>query len=543
MRKLCVILLTTLCVASIGAKVNIMPLPTSVLETNGTYVLHEGMTIAYTHKSLKPAADYLSMLFSPATGFGFNVRKDQTGDILLRLAKRRNDADESYTLSVTKEGIVITSASYKGIIHGISSLRQLLPHEIESASLVTDIMWSVPTVEVKDKPVYEWRGMMLDPVRHFYSVDETKQFIDQMALFKFSKLHWHLIDSQAWRIEIKRYPLLTSKGAWRDATKQDIDVLCEKESREHNDPNMSLPQKYFKTIDGQRMYGGFYTQKDIKDIVAYAAVRGIDVVPELDMPGHNHMATRCYPWLGCAHDGTDPLCVGNDSTLKFCKDVYKEVFKLFPYGYAEIGGDEVKRTKWESCPLCKARVEREGLKDMAELQSWFTREMEKFFNKHNRRLIGWDEILEGGVSPTATVNWWQGYHKDVVQRATDGGNEVICCPTTFCYFDYAQDSMTIKNLYANGVVPKNLTPKQQSLVKGIQANVWGEFIPTVGRMQYMVFPRMLALAEKAWTAESQQDWEDFNVRLIGQIKRLDAMKINYRPLDAGYTRGFNVWHK
>jgi hexosaminidase len=306
---------------------------------------------------------------------------------------------------------------------------------------------------------------------------------------------------------------------------------------------MSLPQKYFKTIDGQRMYGGFYTQKDIKDIVAYAAVRGIDVVPELDMPGHNHMATRCYPWLGCAHDGTDPLCVGNDSTLKFCKNVYKEVFKLFPYGYAEIGGDEVKRTKWESCPLCKARVEREGLKDMAELQSWFTREMEKFFNKHNRRLIGWDEILEGGVSPTATVNWWQGYHKDVVQRATDGGNEVICCPTTFCYFDYAQDSMTIKNLYANGVVPKNLTPKQQSLVKGIQANVWGEFIPTVGRMQYMVFPRMLALAEKAWTAESQQDWEDFNVRLIGQIKRLDAMKINYRPLDAGYTRGFNVWHK
>ncbi len=525
------------------AEINIMPLPSSVKATGGTYVLRNGATVVYNNRQLRPAAGYLLEKLAPATGYNFRLAKGTRGDIRLVLSRQRNPADESYSLTVTTEGIVISSASYKGIVHGISSLRQLLPHEIESTYAVAGMTWAVPTVEIEDRPAYEWRGMMLDPVRHFYSVEETKRFLDHMALYKFSKFHWHLIDSQAWRIEIKKYPLLTEKGAWRDPESEHIDKACEKEARETGDRAMALPEAYCRTVDGKRLYGGYYSQEDIRDIVAYAAVRGIDVVPELDMPGHNHMATRCYPWLGCAHDGTDPLCIGNDSTMKFCKNVYKEVFKLFPYGYAEIGGDEVKRSKWESCPLCRERVRKEGLKDMAELQSWFTREMEKFFNKHGRRLIGWDEILEGGVSPTATVNWWQGYHKDVVQKATDGGNEVICCPTTFCYFDYAQDSTTIRNLYTNGIVPRNLTPSQKRLVKGMQANIWCEYIPSEARMQYMVFPRMLALAEKAWTADIMQNWDSFSVRLSGQTRRLDAMKINYRPLDAGYTRGFNMWNK
>lgn len=521
-----------------NASINIVPLPSSVKETNGTYQLRDGATVVYNNKLLKPAAGYLVEKLAPATGYSFEVRKGVRGDICLVLADNKNPEDESYTLSVSANGIVIASASYKGIIHGISSLRQLLPHEIESPSKVAGKVWTVPTVEISDKPAYEWRGMMLDPVRHFYSMEETKRFLDHMALYKFSKFHWHLIDSQAWRIEIKKYPLLTDKGAWRDPAKENIDVACEKMAKEGNDPAMKLPRAYFKTKDGKEVYGGYYSQKEIKEIVAYAAVRGIDVVPELDMPGHNHMATRCYPWLGCAHDGTDPLCVGSDATLKFCKNVYKEVFRLFPFGYAEIGGDEVKRKKWENCPLCQERVRKEGLKDMAELQSWFTREMEKFFNKHGRRLIGWDEILEGGVSPTATVNWWQGYHTDVVQKSTSGGNEVICCPTTFCYFDYGQDSTTIKKLYTSDIVPADLTPQQKRLVKGIQANIWGEYIPTEARMQYMVFPRILALAEKAWTADGSQNWDDFVYRLVGQTMRLDALKINYRPLEAAATPGF-----
>lgn len=517
---------------------DIVPKPLKIRETRALYALQEGMTISYNSKSIQPAAEYLKEILEPATGYNFRLSKKK-GDISLILLSDKDQKDESYTLSITVEGITIQSRSYKGIIHGISSLRQVMPEEIESRTLVKGIKWYIPTLYVEDNPQYEWRGLMLDPVRHFYTIEETKRLIDVMALFKFSKFHWHLIDSQGWRIEIKKYPLLTQKGAWRNPDIEPIDKECESRAERFQDPSMKLPADRIKTINGQRVYGGYYTQKEIKDIIKYAAIRGIDVVPELDMPGHNLMATQCYPWLSCQHSGHDPLCLGNDSTLTFCKNVYKEVFKLFPYQYVEIGGDEVNRSRWEKCPLCQQRVKDENLKNMAELQSWFTRNMEFFFNRHGRRLIGWDEILEGGVSKTATVNWWQGYHKDVVQKATDGGNEVIVCPTTYCYFDYAVDSTTMKKMYIEGIVPSGLTPSQKSLVKGIQGNIWCEYIPSEERMQYMIFPRALALAEKAWTPDTHQDWNDFLQRLQSQLRRLDAMGIKYRPMDAQFTPGFN----
>lgn len=513
-----------------NAEVNIIPKPTKVVESEGSYTLPSKLTISYSDKSLAKAASYLEGVLTPATGCDITIKKGQKGNIKLVLTSPASAEDESYKLVSGADGIVISSASYKGIIHGIATLRQLLPYQIECTSLLRGIDWTVPAVTVEDKPAYEWRGLMLDPVRHFYSIQETKNFLDIMALYKFSKFHWHLIDSQAWRIEIKKYPLLTEKGAWRPVDREFIDKACEERAVNEKNPAMHLPKEHLRTIDGQTVYGGYYTQEDIREIVEYAAVRGIDVVPEIDMPGHNWTATQCYPWLSCGHDGTDPLCLGSDEVIQWAKDVFKEVFDLFPYGFAEIGGDEVARDKWSHCPLCQERIKKENLGGLEELQSWFTREMEKFFNANGKRLIGWDEILEGGVSPTATVNWWQGYHADVVQRSTAGGNEVICCPTTYCYFDYPQNNDTMRTLYEGAVVPEDLSEAQGKLVKGMQGNIWGEFIPSEARMHYMTFPRAIALAEKAWTEKSAQKWECFISRLQKQLDRLDTMDISYRPI-------------
>ncbi|MBP3774327.1 MAG: beta-N-acetylhexosaminidase [Bacteroidaceae bacterium] len=538
--KILILWASCLCPLGLQAELNaLIPMPQQVQEGQGEFLLTDGLTIGYNHKSLRPAAEYLKDKLATATGYGVRVKKG-SGTISLQLAGQRNDADESYTLTADGSGVHVTAAGYKGIIHGISTLRQLLPHEVESARAQTAVKWSVPYVKIKDRPSYEWRGLMLDPARHFYTMDETKRFLDMMCLYKFSKFHWHLIDTQAWRIEIKKYPLLTQKGAWRNPNREKIDYGSEMCAQEWNDPNMHLPQNLIRVENGDTLYGGYYSQKEIGEIVAYAAVRGIDVVPEIDFPGHNHKATRCYDWLSCHRDGLDPLCVGKDSVIKFCQDVYKEIFKLFPYEYVEIGGDEVRRYRWETCPNCQARIRREGLKDITELQAWFTRTMEKYFNRHGRMLIGWDEILEGGVSRTATVNWWRGYKAGVVQKATDGGNQVICCPTTFCYFDYAQDDSTLQKLYEGNIVPAQLTPAQLRLVKGMQANIWGEYIPTEARMQFMVFPRALALAEKAWNTTTLRPWTQFAATLTDHLPRLQAMGVNYRPLKAGFTNGFNT---
>lgn len=532
MKPLTFLLTTAFCLGlsyESQASVHLIPQPTSVVEKTGSYILPQSMSISYSDKSLEPAAQYLQEHMAPATGYDISLQKGIKGNIKLVLTNP-NPEDESYSLNSSIAGITIEAASYRGIINGISTLRQLLPYQIESPSVLRGLIWEVPAVSIQDCPTYEWRGLMLDPVRHFYTVDETKRLLDVMALYKYNKFHWHLIDSNAWRIEIKKYPLLTDKGAWRDPRYEGIDQLCESRAVNENNPTFHLPQVFMGEKDGNPIYGGYYTQEDIRDVVAYAAVRGIDVVPEIDMPGHNWMATQCYPWLSCGHDGNDPLCLGSDSTLMFARDVFTEVFNLFPYHFAEIGGDEVSRARWANCTLCQERIKKENLNGLEELQSWFTREMEKFFNENGRRLIGWDEILEGGVSPTATVNWWQGYHADVVQRSTAGGNEVICCPTTFCYFDYPQDNNTMRVLYEGDIVPTDLNADQQKLVKGIQGNVWGEQIPTEARMQYMVFPRALALAERAWTPQRLQGWDSYCSRLQDHLKRLHVLNVNYRPI-------------
>lgn len=524
---LCAVLL--LAATCVQASVNIIPKPTLVKEGKGSFLVTDGMNIGVNDPALADAADYLKQMIARATGFQDLAVRRGEGHISLLLQPAADPEDESYTLTVSSTRITIKAGTYRGVVNGISTLRQLLPDEIESREPVKGIRWTVPVVQVQDKPAYHWRGLMLDPSRHFYSVEETEQFLDHMALYKYNKFHWHLTDGVAWRLQINRYPLLTQRGAWREF-RQDIDINCENRAKNENNPTLLIPQKYCREENGRRLYGGFYTQDDVRRVVRYAAIRGIDVIPEIDMPGHFWCGTQAYPLLSCGQDGNDPLCLGKDLTLEFCRNVWEEVFQLFPYEYAHIGGDEVDRSRWAKCPDCQRRIKALGLQGVEELQAWFTKDMEKFFNAHGRKLMGWDEILEGGVSRTATVYWWRGDHADVAQKSTEMGNEVVICPTTYCYFDYGQDDNTLKHIYTSDVIPADLTPKQLKLVKGIQSNAWGEFIPTVGRMQFMVFPRALAMVEKAWTPNEQQNWDNFSQRLQAHLHRLQAAGINYRPL-------------
>ena len=514
-----------LCATSAWTQVNIIPKPTSLIVREGVFPLKDGLTIGCNDASLAPAAQYLQEMLTTVTGL--TIKTGKKGKIQLMLVDP-NENDESYELVADKSGVLITAPSYRGIVNGIATLRQLLPPVLSQGGENGKV--TIPAVSIKDCPNFHWRGLMLDPVRHFFSVEETKALLDQMALYKLNKFHWHLSDNEGFRMEVKAYPGLTSDTvAWRRFNYHDRQCL-ERASKENN-PAMLIPWKYFKEVEGYgELYGGYYTQDDIRDVIAYAAVRGIDIIPEIDMPGHNGAACYCYKWLSCTQNGVEPLCLGRQSTIEFAEKVYDEVFQLFPYEYVSIGGDEVNRRRWSECSECKKRIESEGLKDVNELQAWFTKRMEKYFNAHGKRILGWDEILEGGLSKTATVHWWRGDHPDVTQKSTAMGNEVVLCPFTFLYFDYAQDDNTLRHIYDGDIVPVDLTAEQLKLIKGMQGNIWCERIPTEARLQWMVFPRALALAEKAWTPRKDQQWDDFLPRLQAHLKRLDAMGIQYRPL-------------
>ena len=519
----------TMCLGSAMAEVNIIPKPTSVVEKEGEFWLKKGFTIGYNDASLEPAANYLKEILTQTTGFSFKTKAGK-GKIQLSLIpafdESNGDRSENYELYSNKKNIRIYAHSYRGIINGIATLRQLLPASPRGGSEGA----SIPAVTIKDSPNFHWRGLMLDPVRHFFSVEETKKLLDEMALYKLNKFHWHLSDNEGFRMEVKAYPGLTSDTvAWRHFNYHDRQCL-ERASKENN-PAMLIPWKFFKEVEGYgELYGGYYSQEEIRDVVQYAAIRGIDIIPEIEMPGHNGAACYCYKWLSCTQNGVEPLCLGRESTIQFAEKVYDEVFQLFPYEYVSIGGDEVNRRRWSECSECKKRIEKEGLKDVSELQAWFTKKMEKYFNAHGRRILGWDEILEGGLSKTATVHWWRGDHPDVTQKSTSMGNEVVLCPFTFLYFDYAQDDNTLRHIYDGDIVPVDLTPEQLKLIKGMQGNIWCERIPTEARLEWMVFPRALALAEKAWTPRNEQNWDDFLPRLKAHLQRLDAMGIQYRPL-------------
>ena len=515
---------------AIAERYPIIPFPTHLQQLKGEFIINHATTIKYD-RLLSNEAAYLQNLLQNATGhrLGFTDSKLSSNIIILLLTDTITNS-EGYSINIQPGKMILSAKLPAGMFRAIETVHQLLPLSAESKPAINHNV-SIPAVEINDAPLYDWRGMHLDVSRHFFSIAYLKKFIDVMALYKMNKFHIHLTDDQGWRIEIKKYPKLTEEGAWRTFNNQDSD--CIRMSKDN--PDMAIDTEHIIHPDGKTLYGGFYTQEQMKGLVAYAALRHIDIIPELDMPGHMMAAIHSYPFLSC--DGgsqwgalfSTPICPCNESTFEFAENVYKEIFQIFPSEYVHLGADEVDRKEWAKSPACKDFMIKEGLKNVDELQSYFVKRMEKFFNANGKKLIGWDEILEGGVSKTAYVMYWRSWVPNAPVKAAKNGNYVIMTPGNPLYFDGIPDANSIKSVYNFNVVPKGLTDEEAKFILGAQANIWTEHIPSENRADFMYMPRMTALAEKLWS--NTNDYNGYLLRLQQQYKRLDAMHVHYRLPD------------
>ncbi len=491
----------------IEKEINIIPKPKSLVVNEGTFQLN-ALTKIFYKKNAKSIAEYLSEIIQPSTGFDVIVKewdgKVNDNSIIISISNSESDfGPEGYTLIVNKYNVMIEAKELNGLFYGVQTLRQLLPTNIESTTKVENIDWIIPCVVILDKPEFVWRGLNLDCCRHFMSKEFVKRYIDLLAYHKFNTLHWHLTEDQAWRIEIKKYPELTKKGA-------------------------------FRTYDDGSVYGGFYTQEDIKEVVEYAQNRFITVVPEIEMPGHSTAAISCYPEISCTGGpfevGTfwgiyyDVYCAGNEKTFQFLENVISEVVDLFPGKYIHIGGDEAPKNRWKDCSKCQQRIKDENLKDEHELQSYFVKRMEKFINSKGKQIIGWDEILEGGLAPEATVQSWRGLQGAI--DAAKQGHDVIVSPTSHCYFDYPVDITDMQKVYSFDPVPPELTEDERKHVLGSEGNMWTEYAPQE-LIDDRLFPRLLALSEVVWTYPADRNFEEFRKRVQNHYDRLDVLGVNY----------------
>ena len=523
------------CTPTVKQEIAILPTPVSLTEQSGSFVLKDGMKIGVSDQSLFPAVGYLQEILRNVISSSVEVTTDKNQVDMYFQLKDTGGKSGSYKLQSTPEYIRVEANDYSGIISAITTIRQLLPAAIEVQGEKQN--YSIPVVQIEDAPRFEWRGFMLDASRHFWNKDEVKHVLDLMSLYKLNKFHWHLSDDQGWRIEIEKYPLLTEKGAWREFNKHDR--TCMARAKEEDNTDFLIPEDKIRIVEGDTLYGGYYTHDDIKEIVAYATQRGIDVIPEIDMPGHFLAALSQYPELAC--DGligwgetfSSPVCPGKDATLEFCQNVFKEVFELFPYEYVHMGGDEVEKANWKKCPLCQKRIRTEKLGSVEELQAWFVRDMEKFFFANGKRLIGWDEVVADGLSSDAAITWWRSWAKDALPTATAQKQKVIACPNEYFYFDYAQDQNSVKKILAyDPCSDDRLSPEQKKYIWGVQANLWSEWIPTMKRIEYLIVPRMIALSEIAWAEPAAKpSLEEFYRQLVPQFKRMDVMRVNYRVPD------------
>ena len=493
----------------------IIPKPEKIEINDGNFLLNDKTIIAVSDET-KKIGELLANELKPSTGLPLPVEISASGDnkISLELVENTTLGDEGYELISTTDGIKITAGKPAGLFYGCQSLKQLLPQEIFSKTLTENVKWEIPCVSIFDKPRFKWRGLMLDPCRHFWDINFVKKYIDLMALHKMNSFHWHLTEDQGWRIEIKKYPKLTEVAAWRNE-------------------------------DGKK-YGGFYSQDQIREIVEYAAERFITVLPEIEMPGHSVAAIAAYPELSCFDEPAEipttwgvfenVYCAGNENTFQFLEDVLTEVFDLFPGEYIHIGGDECPKANWKKCPKCQERIKNENLNNEDELQSYFIKRMEKFINKNGKRLVGWDEILEGGLAPNATVMSWRGTEGGIA--AAKQGHDVVMSPVTHCYLDFPQKedekidiggctTTTTEKAYEFEPIPDELSDEEAKHVLGGQGNLWTEHIPTVERAEEMVYPRASALAEKLWSSKESTDFDDFKKRLDKHLKRLEILNVNY----------------
>jgi len=513
-----------------GELLSIVPYPASVEKTDGSFVIGSDIKIIAGKDAAVPAAalaDALKIaLGKDVKVSGRAMRSKNTISLKIDQGLLDEHGREAYRLTVTDSKITVQGASAAGVFYGVQTLRQMLPAEAFKSAAES---YSIPCINILDYPAFAWRGLMVDSGRHYMPVEGIKRFIDTMAFYKFNTMHWHLTEDQGWRIEIKKYPKLTEVGSIRAES-----------------PKVGKRRKG----DGKQYGPYFYTQDQIKDIVAYAQARFVTIVPEIEMPGHSIAALTAYPELGCTGGpykvrcrwGVEPdiYCAGNDKVFEFLEDVMTEVMELFPSEFIHIGGDEAPKGRWKKCPKCQARIKKEGLHNEHELQSYFIRRMDKFLASHGRRLIGWDEILEGGLAPGAAVMSWRGEKGGI--KAAQSNHDVVMSPNSYMYFDHYQSRepgepeaiggfLPLKKVYSYYPIPKVLTAEQKKHIIGVQANLWSEYIHNPKQLEYMAYPRALALAEVAWTPRAAKpDYDAFLKQVNDKLKQLDALGVNYRPV-------------
>ena len=512
---------------------NVIPRPQSLTLGKGSFGFTKE-TVFVSDISLTATARLFTEQFERASGIKLPIKKEAVTTNYIALVVDKSLPKEGYSLVVQPDRISIVAADYNGALYALETLRQLLPKEFESTTPVkTD--WAVPAVTITDVPQYAWRGLMLDVSRHFFPKEYILKTLDRMAMLKLNTFHFHLVDNEGWRIEIKKYPKLTEIGAWR----------VDQEDKLWNERTPNSANAFANPATAPKKYGGFYTQEDIKEIVAYASARGITVIPEIEMPAHAMSAIAAYPELSChkrpigVPSGavwpiTDIYCAGQEETFTFLEDVLTEVMELFPSKYIHVGGDEATHTEWEKCPKCQARMKDHHLKDVHQLQSYFIKRINDFLVSKGRTLVGWDEIMDGGLANNAVVMNWRGI--EVGKKALEQGNPVVL--TSDCYIDNYQGLpdyepqanggyLPLKKLYHYSLEKENLSPALQKNILGTQANLWAEHVGSTEHSEYMLFPRLLALAEISWTTDNLKNWDNFINRTQAFMKRLDVMKVNY----------------
>ena len=496
-----------------------IPVPLKMEQGTGSFLLSE-KTKLYTNLQGGEAELWENYLKALPVQLKEARMKDRKQMLFLLITPKTPQlpSPESYTLSVTSQRIEIRATSGAGLFYGMQTLLQLM----QPASTGS---YSVPSVEIEDTPRFAYRGLMLDVSRHFSTKEFIKKQIDALAYYKINRLHLHLTDAAGWRLEIKKYPLLTDFAAWR------------------TDPTWKKwwngGRKYLR-YDEPGASGGYYTQDDIREILEYARQHYITVIPEIEMPSHSEEVLAAYPQLSCSGEPykNSDFCVGNEETFTFLENVLTEVMELFPSEYIHIGGDEAGKSAWKICPKCQKRMKDEHLANVDELQSYLIHRIEKFLNNHGRHLLGWDEILQGGIAPNATVMSWRGEEGGIA--AVTSGHRAIMTPGAYCYLDSYQDApysqpeaiggyLPLKKVYSYNPVPASLTAEQAKLVYGVQGNLWVEYIPTPEHVEYMIYPRILALAETAWSAPERKSWPDFHTRALSAVADLQAK--GYHPFD------------
>ncbi len=517
----------------------LIPQVAAIEENEGLFEINEETIIGVENEAQQKIATSFFQHFKKVVDWQPRVVIGKKGTIQFR--SKETLGPEAYELNIHPDSIHIYASAGAGFFYALQSIRQLLPIEFVGGKLQEDVRWVLPAVSIKDQPRFAWRGFMLDVSRHFFEKEQVKAFLDEMAALKLNTFHWHLTDDQGWRIEIQKYPKLTEVGAWR------VDY------NDHNENHNRWWGRPAQKEGDKATYGGYYTQDDVREIIAYAQERFITVVPEIDMPGHSQAIIASYPEVAC-HPGSyfvatggvykdNTVCPGKEVSFALIEEVLNEVMDLFPSKYIHIGGDECNKLAWKADPDCQRRIKEEGLKNESELQSYFIKRVEKIINARGKSMIGWDEILEGGLAPKATVMSWRGEAGGI--EAASKGHAVIMTPNKYCYLDLKQghtdhepnlgySQCLLSTCYGYNPVPENLKDKSDFIL-GIQGNLWSESLPQWDMATYMAFPRLFAVAENAWSPQEKEDWDDFINRLYPQLERLEAKGIRYA------NSAFNVW--